>query len=82
MFTDMTLSKDLMKEFKNSQVAKSIQDQDIDFVAEVLTNGHWPEQEAAACTLPPEMRDITQKFEQFYKNKHQNRHLKWLYQHG
>lgn len=24
MFTDMTLSKDLMKEFKGSQVAKSI----------------------------------------------------------
>lgn len=28
------------------------------------------------------MKEITSKFEQFYKNKHQNRHLTWLFQHG
>lgn len=39
----MNLSKDLMKEFKTSGSAKSIADQDIEFTAEVLTNGHWPE---------------------------------------
>jgi hypothetical protein len=28
------------------------------------------------------MKDITSKFEQFYKKKHQNRNLKWLFHHG
>jgi hypothetical protein len=82
MFTDMNLSKDLMVEFKATPSARAIENQGIEFVAEVLTNGHWPEQNAAACTLPPEMKEITSKFEQFYKHKHQNRNLTWLYQHG
>lgn len=82
MFTDMNLSKDLMAEFKQNAAARQIEQQGIEFVAEVLTNGHWPEQGAAACTLPPEMKDITSKFEQFYKHKHQNRNLTWLFQHG
>lgn len=43
MFTDMNLSKDLMVEFKQSPAAKAIADSGIDFSAEVLTNGHWPE---------------------------------------
>jgi len=63
MFTDMNLSKDLMAEFKQNAAARQIEQQGIEFVAEVLTNGHWPEQNAAACTLPPEMKDITSKFE-------------------
>ena len=82
MFTDMNLSKALMAEFKSSHGAKAIATQGIEFTVDVLTNGHWPEQEAAACTLPPEMKDVTAKFEQFYKHKHQNRNLKWLFQHG
>lgn len=28
------------------------------------------------------MKDITSRFEQFYKHKHQNRNLTWLFQHG
>lgn len=43
MFTDMNLSKDLMLDFKATPAAKSIQQAGIEFVAEVLTNGHWPE---------------------------------------
>ena len=43
MFTDMNLSKDLMTEFRGTTNAKSIQAAGVDFVAEVLTNGHWPE---------------------------------------
>ena len=39
----------------------------VEFSAEVLTNGHWPDQQQAACTLPPEIKDITIKFEGFYK---------------
>jgi hypothetical protein len=70
MFTDMNLSKDLMVEFKTTAASKSIDTSGVEFVAEVLTNGHWPEQNTAPCTLPPEMKEITSKFEQFYKHKY------------
>jgi hypothetical protein len=43
MFTDMNLSKDLMVEFKATPNARAIENQGIEFIAEVLTNGHWPE---------------------------------------
>lgn len=43
MFTDMTLSKGLMDEFRKTPGAKGIADAGVDFSAEVLTNGHWPE---------------------------------------
>jgi len=48
MFTDINLSKDLMATFKQ-QKSKDVE---IEFTTEVLTNGHWPEQNTAACTLP------------------------------
>ena len=54
----------------------------VDFSAEVLTGGHWPQQPAAACTLPPELKDYTMKFEQFYKQKFQNRNITWLFKNG
>jgi len=80
MFTDMTLSKGLMKEFKdkfNQGVVNGVE-----FSTEVLTNGHWPEQQLASCTLPAEMKACTSKFEDFYKHKHNNRNLTWLFHHG
>jgi hypothetical protein len=43
MFTDMNLSKDLMSEFKGTQASKAIEANNVEFVGEVLTNGHWPE---------------------------------------
>lgn len=80
MFTDMTLSKDLMVQFKvktpNGMVGG------VEFATEVLTNGHWPEQQTAACTLPPELKACASKFEEFYKFKYSNRNLTWLFQHG
>lgn len=54
MFTDINLSKDLMEDFKkknNDGIVKGVE-----LNTEVLTNGHWPEQNAVACTLPPEMK--------------------------
>jgi len=35
----------------------------VDFSTEILTSGHWPEQEQRACTLPQELKDLTMKFE-------------------
>lgn len=80
MFTDITVSKDLMAAFKAKFQGGVIDG--VEFSTEVLTNGHWPEQSQAACTLPPELKLCTQKFEDFYKHKYQNRNLTWLYHHG
>lgn len=54
----------------------------IEFQTEVLTNGHWPEQSTAACTLPLELKACAGQFETFYKHKYSNRNLTWLFQHG
>ena len=54
MFTDINLSKDLMAEFK-AKPHKAMID-GVEFSTEVLTNGHWPEQNTGACTLPPELK--------------------------
>jgi hypothetical protein len=43
MFTDMNLSKDLINDFKKTSASKQISNMGVEFVAEVLTNGHWPE---------------------------------------
>ena len=63
MFNDINLSKDLMNDFKATASSKNIAASGVDFSAEVLTNGHWPEQAQAACSLPQEMKDLTFKFE-------------------
>lgn len=81
MFTDMTLSKDQMAEFKKKHSNGIIDG--IEFSTEILTNGHWPEQpNSFVCKLPVELNKCTQRFEDFYKHKHTNRNLQWLYQHG
>lgn len=41
MFTDMSLSKDLMAAFKASAQGGMING--VEFISEILTNGHWPE---------------------------------------
>jgi len=80
MFTDINLSKDLMANFKAKYPNGNVQG--VEFTTEVLTNGHWPEQNTTACTLPPEMKNCTMKFEEFYKHKYSNRNLTWLFHHG
>lgn len=80
MFTDMNLSKDLMINFKQKYDKGIVNG--VEFTTEVLTNGHWPEQNTAACTLPGEMKQCTGKFEEFYKHKYSNRNLTWLFHHG
>lgn len=41
MFTDMSLSKDLMAAFKGKYPNGNVNG--VEFNTEVLTNGHWPE---------------------------------------
>jgi hypothetical protein len=57
-----------MKDFQLKNPGGIIQS--IEFNTEILTNGHWPEQNAGACSLPPELSICTKKFEEFYKYRH------------
>ena len=82
MFNDINISRDLMTEFRNTQTHKNMLASGVEFTAEILTGGHWPQQPSAACTLPPELKDYTIKFEQFYKQKFQNRNITWLFKNG
>lgn len=50
MFTDISLSKEMMTEFKTKVPGGNVAG--VEFTTEVLTNGHWPEQNTAACVLP------------------------------
>ena len=80
MFKDMTLSKELQAQFRENKGTSSIGG--VEFGIEVLTTGNWPVDNQPTCTIPPEMRKCASDFEMFYKNKHQNRNLLWLYHNG
>lgn len=76
MFTDMELSKSVMKEFKEKHGGEFM---GAKIQADILTSGIWPEQGGEAVKLPPVLVDCSQRFEMFYKNKHSGRHLQWLH---
>ncbi len=57
MFIDMNLSKDLMKEFQKSVPDGIIKG--ISFQTEILTSGHWPDQNTIVCKLPQELMDCS-----------------------
>ena len=70
MLNDINISKDLNEEFKKTMMAKQIEESGIIFNAEILTSGHWPDQHTIPCILSDEMKNITAKFEVFYKQKY------------
>lgn len=45
-------------------------------------SGNWPVTTNITCNVPPVMKECANKFTMFYKNKHQNRNLTWLWQVG
>lgn len=45
-------------------------------------SGNWPVATNITCNVPPVMKECANKFAMFYKNKHQNRNLTWLWQVG
>ena len=47
-----------------------------------MTNGNWPVESRPTCTIPAPLKKCVSDFELFYKNKHQNRNLAWLYNNG
>eukprot|EP00406_Dinophysis_acuminata_P006786 CAMPEP_0179220922 /NCGR_PEP_ID=MMETSP0797-20121207/5897_1 /TAXON_ID=47934 /ORGANISM="Dinophysis acuminata, Strain DAEP01" /LENGTH=750 /DNA_ID=CAMNT_0020927633 /DNA_START=123 /DNA_END=2375 /DNA_ORIENTATION=- len=95
MFSDMKLSEDLMKQYKNSFAgAPAIQSQrprpvagtpnfsGIELKVSVLTSGFWPGPPGAPCELPIEIQDCCNRFETFYLAKHTGRRLSWQPNHG
>lgn len=67
MFTDIQLSKDLQAEFESKR--GNLID-GIAFSAEVLMSGNWPVATNIVCNVPAQMKECTNKFTMFYKNKH------------
>jgi len=68
MIHDIELSKDTNREFKASPVSKPIEEAKVEFTVETLKdNSLWFGYLQEHCILPPEMKELTTKFETFYK---------------
>jgi hypothetical protein len=80
MFKDIQLSKDLQTDFRKTKGGASIKG--VEFGVEILTNGNWPVDVRPTCTIPLPLKQCISEFEMFYKHKHQNRNLSWLYHNG
>ena len=80
MFKDISLSREMQSEF--TQHLESSYPLGVDFVAEVLTNGTWPQMDQPACQLPMQMKSCADRFDRFFKQKNSNRTLTWLYAYG
>eukprot|EP01114_Cavostelium_apophysatum_P016115 TRINITY_DN4532_c0_g1_i1.p1 TRINITY_DN4532_c0_g1~~TRINITY_DN4532_c0_g1_i1.p1 ORF type:complete len:760 (-),score=226.85 TRINITY_DN4532_c0_g1_i1:63-2342(-) len=80
MFTDMSLSRDLLERFKNHIEEKSI-DLGVDFSVLVLATGSWPLQPPSTnFSIPKELQTCEQMFQKFYQGQHSGRKLNWLHQ--
>ncbi|KAI9336011.1 Cullin [Zopfochytrium polystomum] len=80
MFTDMTLSSDLSKQFHTSLERRQIQ-LGIDLHAMVLTAGSWPisSMVVSEFQLPSQLERSAASFTNFYMEKHTGRKLSWLH---
>ncbi|KAM9979852.1 hypothetical protein ACTFIZ_006093 [Dictyostelium cf. discoideum] len=80
MFTDMSLSRELLDRFNNhiEQVERS--SLNIDFSVLVLATGSWPLQPPSTnFSIPKELQACEQLFQKFYQNQHSGRKLNWLH---
>ncbi len=62
MFTDMELSKDVMKEFKDFKRG-GVSNSGIAIHADILTSGIWPEQTHFPVKLPNNLKECAHTFE-------------------
>jgi len=80
MFTDMSLSRDLLERFKSHVEDKHI-DLGVDFSVLVLATGSWPLQPPSTnFSIPKELQQCEQLFHKFYQAQHSGRKLNWLHQ--
>jgi cullin 1 len=79
MFTDMSLSRDLMERFR--QWAEGKANLGVDFSVLVLATGSWPLQPPSTnFSIPKELQQCEQLFQKFYTSQHSGRKLNWLHQ--
>lgn len=81
MFTDMSLSRDLLDRFKNHAEEKHLDLAGVDFSVLVLATGSWPLQPPSTnFSIPKELQACEQLFQKFYQGQHSGRKLNWLHQ--
>ena len=82
MFTDIAVSKDLNKSFKEQmEISHGKADDSYDFNILVLATGQWPlSAPTSPFNIPEELLKTYERFQRFYQNKHQGRKLNWLFQ--
>mmetsp|Transcript_12084 Transcript_12084/g.34989 ORF Transcript_12084/g.34989 Transcript_12084/m.34989 type:complete len:772 (+) Transcript_12084:120-2435(+) len=85
MFNDMRISRDMREKYKNHKRSEesmamgqaSFIKKGVDIEVDVLTNGYWPSQNVAPCTLPKSVQDAIDKFTEYYLGNHTGRKLSW-----
>jgi len=80
MFTDMSLSRDLLDRFK-THADETQASLGVDFSILVLATGSWPLQPPSTnFTIPKELQTCEQLFQKFYQAQYSGRKLNWLHQ--
>jgi cullin 3 len=76
MFKDMTVSNNIMKEFKNHVLTSGTNLHGVDLSVRILTTGLWPTRRATPnCSIPTAPRNAYEAFRRFYLAKHSGRQL-------
>lgn len=79
MFTDMQISKDLNREFRDHLKDGELT-QSVDSTFSILGTGFWPLTPPSTDFTPPgEIASEIERFIRFYKHKHDGRKLTWLW---
>ena len=81
MFNDITISNQLMQEFKETHKDKLY---DIDIEVYIVTKGKWPfkEEDFETCQYPDELLKLQKTYENFYLKKNSGRIIGWLPKYG
>ena len=76
MFKDIDLSHEVMQAFRQSY-ENDADVKSIDMSVNVLTAGCWPTYPAIAVNIPDQLKNLQNKFQNFYLGKHSGRKLTW-----
>jgi cullin 3 len=79
MFNDMSLSKELMADFKKSVHVASCP---LEIEVQMLTSGFWPMPARPSIRLPQVVTVCSEVFSTFYAERSKGRKLQWLTHHG
>lgn len=80
MIQDMNKSSQVMQDFRTMRGGNTVDG--MEFNTEILTSSHWPISEIPKCNIPRQMLRVRDAFNNFYKNRFQNREIAWLFNHG